>query len=83
MRLIEVTTPDTPGLEPYFSLTEAQLRGAGPEADGLFIAESPKVIQVALSAGYEPVSLLCEKPHITGDAAPLIERCPQTMPVPR
>ena len=42
---------------------------------GIFIAESPKVIHVALNAGYEPVSLLCEAKHITGDAAPLLERC--------
>ena len=42
---------------------------------GIFIAESPKVILVALNAGYEPVALLCERKHITGDAASLIERC--------
>lgn len=42
---------------------------------GLFIAESPKVIRVALDAGYEAVSLLCEEKHITGDAADIIERC--------
>lgn len=41
----------------------------------MFIAESPKVIRVALDAGYEPVSLLCEKRHITGDAADIIARC--------
>ena len=81
MRLIEVTTPDAPGLEPYFALTEAQLRGTCEQPSGLFIAESPKVIHVALTAGYEPVSLLCEKSHITGDAAILINRCPQTLPV--
>lgn len=42
---------------------------------GMFIAESPKVINVALNAGYEPLALLCEKKHITGDAAGIIERC--------
>ena len=43
-------------------------------ADGLFIAESPKVIRVALGAGYQPVALLCEKKHITGDAADIVAR---------
>ena len=42
---------------------------------GIFIAESPKVINVALNAGYEPVAMLCEDRHITGDAADIIARC--------
>ncbi|MBD5180646.1 MAG: RNA methyltransferase [Bacteroidales bacterium] len=66
-----------PGLEPYFSLTEAQLRNRLHPEDGLFIAESPKVIKVAINAGYEPVSMLCEERHITGDAAFVIERFPE------
>ncbi len=61
-----------PELLPYSQLTEAQLRQTD---GGLFIAESPKVIHVALNAGYQPVSLLCEKKHILGDAASIIERC--------
>ncbi|MBQ7691281.1 MAG: RNA methyltransferase [Muribaculaceae bacterium] len=59
----------------YSSLTEAQLRNRLEPEKGVFIAESPKVIAVALDAGYEPVSLLCERRHITGDAAPIIARC--------
>ena len=59
--------------------------GAAPnlsqDTDGLFIAESPKVIRVALDAGYEPVSLLCEEKHITGDAADIIQRLPEDVPV--
>ena len=51
-----------------------QLRNALEPEKGIFIAESPKVIHVALNAGYEPVSLLCEAKHIAGDAAPLLER---------
>ena len=51
------------------------------DTDGLFIAESPKVIRVALDAGYEPVSLLCEEKHITGDAADIIQRLPEDVPV--
>lgn len=72
MPLITVDTIDYPGLEPYRSLTEAQLRNRLSPSEGMFIAESPKVIRVALSAAYEPVSLLCEQKHITGDAADII-----------
>lgn len=59
---------DTPGLEPYVSLTEAQLRNRLDPTRGLFIAESPKVIAVALRAGYVPLSMLCEERHLLGDA---------------
>lgn len=81
MKLIEVHSLDLPELAPYASLTEAQLRNRLHQEEGHFIAESPKVINVALSAGYEPVSLLCEKRHIHGDAAGIISRCPADMPV--
>lgn len=74
----QIDTIDSPGLEPYSRLTEQALRNATP--DGLFIAESPKVIRVAFSAGYEPESLLCEERHIAGDAADIIARFPG-MPV--
>ena len=74
MRLIEITSLNHPGTEPYHSLTEAQLRSGQSCDGGVFIAESPKVINVALDAGYEPLSLLCERRHITGDAAAIIER---------
>ena len=59
----------------FSSLTEAQLRNRIDPAKGIFIAESPKVIKVALNAGYEPLALLCEHKHITGDAADIIDRC--------
>lgn len=62
-------------MEVFGQLTEAQLRNALDPEKGLFIAESPKVIRVALDAGYEPLSLLCEHKHITGDAADIIARC--------
>lgn len=71
-----------PGLEVYGSLTERQLKVySGVGELGLFIAESPKVIHVALDAGYEPVSLLCEEKHVEGDAKSVIARCPDDMPV--
>ena len=81
MRLIEITSLESQELEVYGTLTEAQLRNRLEPAKGLFIAESPKVISVALDAGLEPVSLLCERKHIEGDASGIIERCPEEMPV--
>ncbi len=77
MPLISITTLDQPGLEVYGSLTEAQLRQRTEAEHGIFIAESPKVIRVALQAGYEPLSLLCEERHVTGDARDIIEPRPQ------
>ena len=75
MPIIEITRLDHPGVELYATLTEAQLRNRLDPAKGVFIAESPKVIDVALNAGYEPLSMLCEAKHLTGDAAPLLARC--------
>ena len=75
MPIIEITSLNEPGVEVFTSLTEAQLRNRLDPTKGIFIAESPKVINVALNAGYEPISLLCERKHITGDAADIIARC--------
>lgn len=74
MAIIQIESIHHPGVEVFGTLTEAQLRNALEPEKGIFIAESPKVIHVALNAGYEPVSLLCEAKHIAGDAAPLLER---------
>ncbi|MDE6526449.1 MAG: RNA methyltransferase [Muribaculaceae bacterium] len=74
--LITVDSLAQPGLEVFSSLTEAQLRNRLEPDKGLFIAESPKVIRVALDAGYEPVAMLCEQRHIEGDAADIIAGCP-------
>ena len=63
------------GVELFTTLTEAQLRNKVEPQKGIFIAESPKVIQVALNAGYEPVALLCEQRHIEGDAQAIIAQC--------
>lgn len=73
--MIEITSLEQAGVEVFCSLTEAQLRNRLDPGCGIFIAESPKVIAVALDAGCEPLSLLCERRHITGDAAPIIARC--------
>ncbi len=76
MPIIEITDLAHPGVEIFSSLTEAQLRNRLEPEKGIFIVESPKVIRVALDAGYQPVSLLCERKHIDGDAADIVERCP-------
>ncbi len=76
MNIIEIQDLHTPGVELYSSLTEAQLRKRINQAEGIFIAESPKVIGVALRMGYEPVSYLCERRHIEGDAASLLAMSP-------
>lgn len=79
--ITEITRLDDPGVEAYASLTEAQLRNRLDPSRGQFIAESPKVIRVAMDAGYQPLSLLCERRHIEGDAADIVARCPVDMPV--
>lgn len=76
MSVIHITDINAPELAIYTRLTESQLRSeAYMHEGGLFIAESPKVINVALDAGYRPHSILCEERHITGDAADIIHRC--------
>jgi tRNA G18 (ribose-2'-O)-methylase SpoU len=80
MPIINITSLSQPGVEVFSTLTEAQLRNRLEPDKGIFIAESPKVILVALQADYEPIALLCERKHIAGDAAAIIEQCPH-MPV--
>ena len=75
MPVIEISSLAHPGVEVFSTLTEAQLRNRLEPDKGIFIVESPKVIRVALDAGYEPLALLCERKHIAGDAADIIERC--------
>ena len=76
MPTIKVDSLSWPGLEVFGSLTERQLkRCCDLSGEGLFIAESPKVINVALDKGYEPVSMLCEERHVEGDARQVISRC--------
>ena len=76
MPVITVDSLTHPGLEVYASLTEAQLRNRLDPSRGIFIAERPKVINVAIEAGYQPLSLLCEAKHVEGDAASIIARFP-------
>ena len=74
--IIHVEDLSMPGADVYANLTERELRNSYEKKGGLFIAESPNVIGRALSQGYEPLSFLMEEKHITGDAAFLIEKCP-------
>ena len=71
-----LTSLDAPELDVYARLTQAQLRNRLEPEKGVFIAESPKVIQTALDAGLTPVSFLMERRHIELDAAPLLARFP-------
>ena len=73
--IIEITDFTAPELDVYARLTEAQLLNREEPAKGMFIAESPKVIERALDAGCQPVSLLMERKHIEGQAKEVIERC--------
>ena len=75
MPVVEISSLSHPGVEIFCTLTEAQLRNRIEPDKGIFIVESPKVIERALDAGYEPLAILCEHKHITGDASNIIERC--------
>lgn len=74
--IVEITDLAVPELDVFARLTQTQLRRRLEPEKGMFIAESPKVIERALDAGYEPISLLMERKHITGQGAPIIARCP-------
>lgn len=75
MPIVEINSLEEKGVEVFSSLTDHQLRRED-EGRGILIAESPKVIKVALESGYEPVSILCERKHIEGDAAEIIAANP-------
>ena len=74
--IIPITDFQDPALDLYARRTENQLLNREHPAAGIFIAESPTVIQRALDAGYEPVSALMEQAHITGAGRPILDRCP-------
>ncbi len=74
MNIIEITDISDPCINMFSSMTESQLRNRMDEYLGIFIAESPKVIKVALDSGYTPIALLSEEKHIYGDARDIIDR---------
>lgn len=79
--IVEVKDIASPQLDVFARLTEGQLRCRREQEKGIFIAESPKVIERALDAGYEPLALLMERRHITGQGSGIIARCGDTVPV--
>jgi len=79
--MTEITSLDDTRVSMFSRLTEAQLRMELEPEKGLFIAESPKVIRVALDAGWEPTALLCERKHVEGDARDIVERLGSDVPV--
>ena len=72
--IIEITDFLAPELDVYARLSEVQLLNREFPEKGMFIAESPKVIERALDAGYEPVSCLMEKRHIEGEGKQILAR---------
>lgn len=73
--IIEITDFSAPELDVYARYSEVQLLRLYEPKPGVFIAESPKVIERALDAGYEPVSMLVEQKHLETQAKELIARC--------
>ena len=73
--IIEVTDFNAPELDVFARLTDIALRNRLEPEKGVFIAESPTVINLALNAGHIPLALLMERKHLEGHGAPLIERC--------
>ena len=72
--IIEITDFENKELDVYARLTEAQLLNNDNVKEGIFIAESPKVIERALAAGYVPVSALIEDRHIEGEGKEIIKK---------
>ena len=75
--IIELPDFEDPKLDVYARTKEIQLLNRANPEDGIFIAESPKVVERALDAGYEPISILVEKKHVEGEAKQIIKRCGQ------
>lgn len=74
---IEIKNFEAPELDIYARLSEVQLLRYKEPEPGLFIAESPKVIQRALAAGYEPISFLVEHKDLEGEAREILEQFPE------
>lgn len=73
--IIEITDYNSKELDIYARLNEAQLRHYREPDGGIFIAESPKTIERAFASGCQPVSVLMEKKHITGEGKHIVELC--------
>lgn len=77
-RIIPITDFMAPDLDVYARLSENQLYHLYEPDAGIFIAESPNVIERALNAGYEPLSFLAETRELYGDAQRILMRCEHT-----
>lgn len=75
INIIEIKDLDAPELQIYYNLNEAQLFHYFEPKPGIFIAESPKVIERALDAGCVPMSFLMEKKHVETQAKDILARC--------
>lgn len=75
--IIEINDLTVPGLDVYARTSEVQLLRYNEPNPGLFIAESPKVIERALKAGYEPLSFLVEHKDLDGEAGDILARYPE------
>ncbi len=75
--MIKITDFSDPHLDVYARYTENQLLNRHEPEKGIFIAESPKVIERALDAGCVPISFLMEEKHVEGEGRELIRRCPR------
>lgn len=72
--IIKITDFNVSELDIYARLSEAQLLNRDDPKNGVFIAESPKVIERALDGGYQPISILIEDRHIDGEGKYILER---------
>ena len=79
--MIPITDLSEPALDVYVRLTGAQLRNRLEPDKGIFIAESPTVIEVAMNAGCEPISLLTDVRLLNSDVKGIIARLPEDLPV--
>ncbi len=77
-RIIPITDFMAPELDVYARLSENQLYHLYEPDAGIFIAESPNVIERALNAGYEPLSFLAETKKLSGDVQRILIRCEHT-----
>lgn len=79
-KIIKISDFSDPKLDVFVRLTGAQLRNKLEPEKGIFIAESPTVIEVALNSGYEPVSLLTDERLLNSDVKGIIQKCADICP---
>ena len=72
---IKISDFQAPELDIYARTKEVVLLNRARPEEGIFIAESPKVVERALDSGCEPISILMEERHIEGEGKPVLERC--------